>query len=112
MCRAKQAAEKGFGAVILRSRRRRRILHGVENTQSEILRGVHPEPSEIFRCAQNDSEGLRMTVWQGFSAASKARRYTKQSGVIRMNATTADSTDSPIAGCRFYGVKHLVPPRE
>jgi hypothetical protein len=40
----KQAAEKLIGTVILRSRRRRRISHCLENTQSEIL-----------RCAQNDS---------------------------------------------------------
>ena len=40
-----EAAEKLPQAVILRSRRRRRISHRLENTQSEIL-----------RCAQNDSE--------------------------------------------------------
>jgi len=41
---AKQAAEKLAVTVILRSRRRRRISHCLENTQSEIL-----------RCAQDDS---------------------------------------------------------
>jgi hypothetical protein len=43
---ASQAAEKPVGTVILRSRRRRRISHCLENTQSEIL-----------RCAQDDSIG-------------------------------------------------------
>ena len=36
--RAKQAAEKLLGTVILRSRRRRRISHCLDFTQSEILR--------------------------------------------------------------------------
>ena len=47
-----QAAEKPVGTVILRSRRRRRIAHCVENTQCEIL-----------RFAQNDiSRGLFRTL--------------------------------------------------
>ena len=34
-----------------------RISHCLENTQSEILRAVHPErQGEILRLAQNDSE--------------------------------------------------------
>ena len=41
---ALQAAEKLVGTVILRSSRRRRISHCLENAQSEIL-----------RCAQDDS---------------------------------------------------------
>jgi hypothetical protein len=63
ICRTEEAAERLPQAVILRSRRRRRISHRLENTQSEILRAVYPErQSEILRFAQNDSEGLRMTL--------------------------------------------------
>ena len=68
---AQQAAEKPVGTVILRSRRRRRISYCHENAQSEILRAVYPErgQSKILRCAQDDSEGLRMTAVEHFSAA-------------------------------------------
>ena len=31
--------------------------------------------SEILRCAQDDSEGLGMTAWKGFSAACQAANY-------------------------------------
>jgi hypothetical protein len=63
-----RAAEKRFGTVILRRRRRRRISHRHENAQSEIL-----------RCAQNDSEGLRMTTGKGSSAtASVAKDHAAQ----------------------------------
>ncbi len=41
----------------------------LENKPMQILREVYPErQSEILRCAQNDSEGLRMTCPEGFSA--------------------------------------------
>jgi hypothetical protein len=46
------------------------ILRGVyPERQGEILRGVYPErQGEILRCAQDDSEGFKMTAWEGFSA--------------------------------------------
>jgi hypothetical protein len=46
--RLSQAAEKLVGPVILRSRRRRRISHCVENTQSEILRFAQNDNTEAF----------------------------------------------------------------
>ena len=46
--RPKQAAEKLAGTVILRSRRRRRISHCVENIQSEILRFAQDDSLEEF----------------------------------------------------------------
>ncbi|MGO8732099.1 MAG: hypothetical protein ACLQVM_04815 [Terriglobia bacterium] len=45
---ALQAAEKLLRAVILRSRRRRRISHCLENTQSEILRFAQNDSVEGF----------------------------------------------------------------
>ena len=45
--RALEAAEKLVGTVIL-SRRRRRISHWVENTQSEILRSAQDDSLEGF----------------------------------------------------------------
>jgi|GEM_PF-2514190 len=45
---AKQAAEKPVGAAILRSRRRRRISHGHENAQGEILRFAQNDTREAF----------------------------------------------------------------
>jgi hypothetical protein len=45
---AAQAAEKPVDAVILRSRRRRRISWGHENAQSEILRFAQNDSFEEF----------------------------------------------------------------
>jgi alanyl-tRNA synthetase len=45
---AKQAAEKLVGTVILRSRRRRRISHRVENTQGEIFRSAQDDSERVF----------------------------------------------------------------
>jgi hypothetical protein len=46
---------------------RRGILHCVENTQSEIPRGVYPERNaEILRSAQDDSERARNDSLEGF----------------------------------------------
>ena len=67
-------------------------MHGLENTQCEILRGVHPEPSEILRCAQNDSEGLRMTVGLCFSRATKARRYNELTRAAKVNVFSLRNT--------------------
>ena len=47
---AQQSAEKTLAAVILRSRRRRRISHCLENTQGEIRRFAQNDSSEaVFR---------------------------------------------------------------
>jgi len=45
---ASQAAEKPFGTVILRSRRRRRISYFHENAQGEILRYAQDDSWEAF----------------------------------------------------------------
>jgi hypothetical protein len=55
--------------------------------QGEILRGVYPErQGEILRCAQDDSEGLRMTagshgVRHGAEFIAQIRRIAKQLGL-------------------------------
>jgi hypothetical protein len=45
---ALQAAEIPGSTVILRSRRRRRISHCIENTQSEIHRFAQDDSKEVF----------------------------------------------------------------
>jgi hypothetical protein len=61
---ALQAAEKRVGTVILRSRRRRRISHCLDNAHSEILRS-----------AQDDSGGAgeEQRVGAAISAGLKPR---------------------------------------
>ena len=64
---ALQAAEKLVGTVILRSRRRRRISHCLENTQSEILRSAQDDSLRGFSAACLAPEVVQL---QGLKARS------------------------------------------
>src|SRR5208337_4944651 len=97
---------------------RRGISHWVENTQSEIprgvypernaeiLRGVYPEPTaEILRFAQNDrrraqdaANGLGMTAWRGFSAACEAPPFQTRGEKCRLR----------LRGARALGLRGAV----
>ena len=60
---------------------RRGISHCVENTQSEIPRGVYPERNaEILRSTQDDSERARNDSLEGFfrSLFSSARLWAQK----------------------------------
>ena len=53
---------------------RRGISRCLENTESEVPRGVCPEQSEILRRVQDDSEGLGMTAWKALTRNGELRR--------------------------------------
>ena len=74
-CRAKQAAEKPRGVVILRNCRRPRISHCAENTQSEILPALR-------KVAQNDRRNFGVLFPFLLSPPCRFLARCRNSGVL------------------------------